>query len=168
MISFYSLIIRILFLIPALISINVLLFQLKPLVIYFLHQHSLYTFDYHLIINQFLSNPKLITLTILSAILWYLGNVIYESLFFASFLLTIDEPKLTSYKILKRSFQLSKPWLKENMWLIISFLPWKLLAVITLSLSHVYSQPYYYMSLAQRYEKMKNKKILQTQKSLSN
>lgn len=156
MISLYSLIIRIIFLIPALISIGILLLQVKPLAIWLLQHHSLYNLDYHFIINQFFGNPKLIILALLSMTLWYLGNVMYESLFFASFLLIIDEPKLTSSGILKRSFQISRPWLKENMWLIISFLPWKLLAVVTLSLSHIYSQPYYYMSLAERYEKMKN------------
>lgn len=156
MISFYSLIIRIVFLIPALISIGILLLQVKPLVIWFLQHHSLHNLDYHFIINQFFSNPKLIILALLSMVLWYLGNVMYESLFFASFLLIIDEPELTSSGILQRSFQISKPWLKENMWLIISFLPWKLLAIITFSLSHIYSQPYYYMSLAERYDKMKN------------
>ena len=157
MLSFYSLIIRICFLLPALIIIGTILFQVKPLLILFLQNHSLYAFDYQLVINQFLSSHKLIILVISTAILWYLGNVIYESLFFAIFLLIIDEPKLTSLEILKCSFQISKPWLIKNMWLIISFLPWKFLAVITLSLSHVYSQPYYYMSLVERYEKMKNK-----------
>ncbi|MBD5429097.1 MAG: DUF975 family protein [Lactobacillus sp.] len=154
--SSYSLIIRICFLIPALITISILLFQTKPIFIWFLHHHTLSTFDYRLIINQFLTKPILIMLTLLSIILWYLGDVMYESLFFSIFLLIIDEPKLTSFEVLRRSFQISKPWLKENMQLIISFLPWKLLAVVTLSLSHVYSQPYYYMSLAERYEQMKN------------
>lgn len=159
MISFYSLAIRVGFLLPALIIIGLILFQAKPLLIWLLSHHSLATFDYHFVISQFLSNPKLIILTISAIILWYLGNVMYESLFFASFLLTIDEPQLTSFGVLKRSFQLSKPWVMQNMWLIISFLPWKFLAVITLSLSHVYSQPYYYMSLVKRYEKMKNETI---------
>lgn len=155
MISFYSLVIRVGFLLPALIIIGIILFQSKSLLLWLLSHHSLATFDYHFVINQFLNNPRLIILIILAIILWYLGNVMYESLFFASFLLTVDEPNLTSFEVIKRSFQISKPWLIKNMWLIISFLPWKFLAVITLSLSHVYSQPYYYMSLAERYEKMK-------------
>lgn len=156
MISLYSLLIRVIFLTPAIILIGAILLQVKPLIIYILHHHSLFNLDYYFIIDQFLNRPYLIILAILSALLWYLGNVMYESLFFASFLITVDEPGLTSSGVLKHSFQISRPWLRKNMWLIISFFPWKCLAVITLSLSHIYSQPYYYMSLAERYEKMKN------------
>lgn len=156
MISLYSLGIRVVFLMPAIILIGTILFQVKPLIIYILHHHSIFSLDYQFIINQLLDRPHIIILALLSALLWYLGNVMYESLFFASFLITVDEPSLTSFGVLKRSFQISKPWLRKNMWLIISFFPWKCLAVITLSLSHMYSQPYYYMSLAERYEKMKN------------
>lgn len=105
--------------------------------------------------SSYPSNFLITAVLIIIMIPTYIAVLAITSRYALSFFILFDEPKISSSKAIKKSKQL----MKGNIWklikLLLSFIGWYLLTILTLGIGSLWLTPYLYTSIAIFYDKTK-------------